>query len=103
MAAGRTGRVTVVDPWIAGGEGQLRDLFPIPPLLILTWRTIVGIFRHYQLTALVVISALLWWKADWSWQAAFILAPILLTALRFLIVILYLWYRNPSIPLIARK
>ena len=96
-------RVTQVDPWIAGGEGQLRDLFPLNPAVILAGRAFLFLFRHYQLTIGFILATLLWVKADWSFAAAFILFPILLLLARLTIVLLFLWYRNPAIPLIARK
>jgi|SRR5690349_7415774 len=103
MATNR-GRVTVVNPWIPGGEGQLRDLFPLPPFLFILIRFIQWLFRHYLFTFALLIPAIyLWIARDWSWWQAFLLYPFLLLLLRIFSTSLYLWFRNPTIPLISRK
>lgn len=96
-------RVTVVNPWIPGGEGQLRDLIPLPPAIFLTIRAIQWLFRHYYLTLLSLSSLLLWIVADWSWWGAFLLFPLLTLTARLTVTAFYLWYRNPSVPIFARK
>ena len=96
-------RVTVVDPWVAGGEGQLRDLFPLPPWLILTARAISTSVKHFLITGIILLSIYLWWIKDWSWWQAFLLFPLLFILIRFTLITLWLWYRNPTIPLFARR
>ena len=102
MAANRS-RVTVVNPWVAGGEGQLRDLFPLPPWLFLLFRGIGWLLRHYLFTLLLLSSLLLWIWGDWVWWAAFILFPILTLLSRVIFTASRLWYHNPSVPIIDRK
>lgn len=101
MATNR--RVTVVNPWIPGGEGQLRDLLPLPPWLFLTFRAIQWLFRHYLLTLLTLSSLTLWIVADWSWWGAFLIFPLLSLLTRVMVTAARLWYHNPSVPLIARR
>ena len=101
MATNR--RVTVVNPWIPGGEGQLRDLFPLPPALFLIIRFLGWLLRHYLLSLLLLSSLLLWTIADWSWWGAFLLFPLLTLSGRLTVTAFYLWYRNPSVPIFARK
>lgn len=103
MATRRSTRVTQVNPWIAGGEGQLRDLFPLPPWLFLLGRLVATGFRHFLITTTVVLSILLWWIWDWASPLAFLLFPLIVLLTRALLITLYLWYKNPTIPLIARK
>ena len=99
----RSGRITVVNPWVAGGDGQLRDLFPLPPWLFLTLKALLAAGRHFLITTLILLSLYLWVAKDWAWWQAFLILPILLYLLRLLLITLYLWWKNPSIPLIARK
>lgn len=101
MATNR--RVTVVNPWIAGGEGQLRDLFPLPPWLFLIIRGIGQAVRHYLITIITAVSLWLWWQADWVWWLAFLVFPAAFLILRLFIITFWLWYRNPTIPLFARR
>lgn len=101
MATNR--RVTVVNPWIAGGEGQLRDLFPLPPWLFLIFRGISTAFRHYYVSIVLLLSIWLWLSWDWSWWQAFILFPLIFLITRLLLITFYLWFRNPTIPLFARR
>jgi len=96
-------RVTVVDPWVAGGEGQLRDLFPLPPFLILTWRAIATSLKHFWVTGVILGAFYLWVAKDWSWWQAFLIFPLIFLLTRLLLITLYLWYRNPTIPLFARR
>lgn len=104
MATNRGRRVTVVDPWIPGGDGQLRDLFPMPPIIVLFFRGLAWLFKHYRATIiLLIIPLILHFKLDWAWWAAFILFPILCLLARLIITTLWLWYRNPSVPLFARR
>ena len=103
MATRRSGRVTVVNPWVAGGEGQLRDLFPLPPWLFLTFKAVGQALKHFLFTTTLVVSLYLWWIKDWAYYQAFLIFPILVYFLRITLITLYLWYKNPSIPLIARK
>jgi len=95
--------VTQVSPWIPGGEGQLRDLLPLPPWLFLLGRAIATAIRHYLISLTFIFSLLLWWKAEWNFFLAFILFPLLVLLVHFLIITSWLWYKNPSIPLIARR
>lgn len=103
MATRRSTRVTQVDPWIVGGEGQLRDLFPLPPWLILVFRAVTTALRHFLITIITILALYLWIAKDWSWWQAFILFPLLFLFLRLSIITFYLWFKNPTIPLIARK
>lgn len=103
MANRRSTRVTNVDPWIIGGEGQLRDLFHINPFVLITFRAIASLFRHYLITTLFLLSLYAYFHWDWSFLGAFIILPLSLILLRTIIVTTFLWYRNPTIPLIARK
>lgn len=103
MATRRSTRVTQVNPWIVGGEGQLRDLLPLPPWLFLVGRLVATSVRHFLITSIFIVSILLWWRADWSPIAAFLLFPLLVFLARSAIITSYLWYKNPTIPLIARK
>jgi hypothetical protein len=48
-------------------------------------------------------SVYLWIWQDWNFFLAFILFPILVLLVHFLIITSWLWYKNPSIPLIAKK
>lgn len=96
-------RVTVTSPWIPGGEGQLRDLFPIPPWLFLIGRFIATSLRHFLITTTVILSLWLWIAKDWNWWQSLILFPLLAALSRLTLITLYLWFKNPSIPLIARK
>jgi hypothetical protein len=66
-------------------------------------RGILHAFRHYLISLTLIFSLLLWWKADWNFYLAFILFPILILLVHFLIITSWLWYKNPSIPLIAKK
>ena len=102
MAANRS-RVTVVNPWVAGGEGQLRDLFPLPPLVFLIFRAIGWLTRHYLFSLLLLSSLFLWIFANWVWWAAFIVFPILTLLTRVIVTAARLWYHNPSVPFITRK
>ena len=101
MATNR--RVTVVDPWIPGGEGQLRDLFPLPPWLFLLFRAIGASFRHYLITITILVALYLWIVWDWSWWQAFILFPAIFTITRVTVIAFWLWYRNPNVPLFAKQ
>jgi hypothetical protein len=56
--------------------------------------------RHYLISLTLIFSLLLWWKADWNFFLAFILFPLLVLLIHFLIITSWLWYKNPSIPLI---
>lgn len=103
MATRRSTRVTQVNPWIPGGEGQLRDLFPLPPPIFLLFKGIASAARHFLITTTLIIALYLWIAKDWAYYQAFIIFPILAYLLRLSLITLYLWYRNPSIPLIARK
>jgi hypothetical protein len=103
MATRRSTRVTQVNPYIPGGEGQLRDLFPLPPWLFFLGKGILHAFRHYLISLTLIFSLLLWWKAEWNFFLAFILFPLLVLLVHFLIITSWLWYKNPSIPLIAKK
>jgi hypothetical protein len=103
VATRRSTRITAVNPWIVGGEGQLRDLVPLPPWLFILIKAVTQAFRHYLITTLAIIAIWLWWAKDWSWWQAFILFPLIFLLLRLTIITLYLWYKNPSIPLLARK
>src|SRR3954465_13589785 len=103
MATRRSTRVTQVSPWIPGGEGQLRDLLPLPPWLFLLAGALLHAFRHYLISLTLIFSLLLCGKADWNFYLAFILFPILVLLVHFLIITSWIWYKNPSIPLIARR
>jgi hypothetical protein len=103
MATRRSTRVTQVSPWIPGGEGQLRDLLPLPPWLFLLGRAILHAFRHYLISLTLILSVYFWIWQDWNFFLAFILFPILVLLVHFLIITSWLWYKNPSIPLIAKK
>lgn len=103
MATRRSTRVTQVDPWIVGGEGQLRDLLPLPPWLFLVGRLLSSAFRHYLISMTVAASIYLWWQADWGWFPALVVFPIGILLTRSILITAYLWYKNPTIPLIARK
>jgi hypothetical protein len=103
VATRRSTRVTQVNPWIAGGEGQLRDLFPLPPWLFLLGRFIATSFRHFLITITILLAFYLWIAWDWNYLAAFFLFPLLVFLARSTLITLYLWYKNPTIPLIARK
>lgn len=96
-------RITVVNPWIPGGEGQLRDLFPLPPALFLTLKALGWLVRHYEITLVTALAFYLWWGAHWGWFGALVIVPILYLSARLILRLLYLWWRNPSIPLIARR
>ena len=103
MATRRSTRVTQVNPWIVGGEGQLRDLLPLPPWLFLLGRAVSTAFRHFLITSTFVFALLLWWKGDVVWWVSFLLFPLIILLLRSSLITAYLWYKNPTIPLIARK
>ena len=103
MATRRSTRVTQVSPWIAGGEGQLRDLFPLPPWLFLLGRLLQTAFRHYFITSIILLSIYIYFHYNLSPLLAFIVFPIVIYLIRCLLVTLWLWYKNPTIPLIARK
>lgn len=103
MATNRGHRVTTVSPWIPGGEGQLRDLIPLPPWLFLLFRGIGWLFRHYYVFLVLSVSIYLWVAWDWSWWQAFLLFPILFILTRLTLIAFWLWYRNPTIPLFARR
>jgi hypothetical protein len=103
MATRRSTRVTHVDPWIFGGEGQLRDLLPLPPWLFLLGRGVASAFKHYLITITVILAFILWIWWDWSAVLAFIVFPSLVFLTRSTLVTAWLWYKNPTIPLIARK
>lgn len=101
MATNR--RVTVVNPWIAGGEGQLRDLIPLPPWLFLFFKGVGWLFCHYYTALVLIISIILWIWWDWSWWQAFLLFPLIFILTRLLLITFYLWFRNPTIPLFTRR
>lgn len=103
MASSRSSRVTQVNPWIPGGEGQLRDLFPLPPVLFIFFKLLGQAIKHFLITLVTLTAVYLWIAKDWNWAQAFLLFPFLFTLLRATLITLYLWYRNPSIPLFARK
>ena|SRR6476661_11198363 len=103
MATRRSTRVTHVDPWIPGGEGQLRDLFPLPPALFLTIRAIATAIRHFLLSAVAILALYLWIAKDWNWWQAFLIFPASFYLMRCTIITSWLWFKNPTIPLIARK
>jgi hypothetical protein len=97
-------RVTVVNPWIPGGEGQWRDLIPMPPILVLlVFRPLGWLFKHPLLLLLLTISLTLFLANDWPWWGAFIIFPLLCLFARLLLTTLWLWYRNPNVPFFARK
>lgn len=99
----RSARVTQVSPWIVGGDGQLRDLFPIPPLLLLTFRAITTLVRHFLITTTLLLALYFWAAQDWAWWQAFLILPITVVLLRLTLITFYLWFKNPTIPLVARK
>lgn len=104
MATRRSTRITQVNPWIVGGEGQLRDLFPLPPWFVLfVARPLGWAFRHYLVTITVIISIALFTAWHWNPYLAFFGFPLLVLTLRTGLITAYLWYKNPTIPLIARK
>lgn len=103
MGSRRSTRVTQVNPWIPGGEGQLRDLFPLPPWLFLLLRALTASLKHFLITSLLCLSLYVYSIYDWTWYSAFIILPFSLIILRISIITLYLWYKNPTIPLIARR
>jgi len=103
MATRRSTRVTNVDPWIIGGEGQLRDLFSLPPWLILLGRGVVAATKHFLITAVTIFALYLWIGKDWSWWQAFLVFPTAFYLARLSIITSWLWFKNPTIPLIARK
>ena len=103
MATSRGRRITVVNPWIPGGEGQLRDLFPMPPVLFLTFKAISSALRHYYITFVILVSFYLWIWEDWSALLAFIVFPLAFLTLRLIVITFWLWYRNPTIPIFARR
>lgn len=103
MATSRGRRVTTVSPWIPGGEGELRDLFPLPPFVFLLFRAIGWSARHYYTTFTLIMAIWLWWQWDWSPLAAFIVFPLTFLLTRLLLITIWLWYRNPTIPLFARR
>lgn len=103
MATRRSTRVTNVDPWIAGGEGQLRDLFPLPPWLFLLGRFLATATKHFLITAIVLTAVYLWIGKDWAAYQAFLIFPLSFYLARLSIITSWLWFKNPTIPLIARK
>lgn len=103
MATRRSTRITQVDPWIVGGQGQVRDLFPLPPWVILTGRALSQAARHYLITIVTLTALYLWIWWDWAWWQAFILFPLSIVTARATAITAYLWYKNPTIPLIARR
>ena len=103
MATRRSTRVTQVDPWILGGEGQLRDLLPLPPWLFLVGRFLSQSARHWLITLTLIVALYLWIAQDFVWYFTFIIFPLIVLIFRTLIITAYLWYKNPTIPLIARK
>lgn len=103
MATRRSTRVTQVDPWIVGGEGQLRDLFPLPPWVFLIGRALSWLFRHFLITGVFLLALWLWIAGDWVWWLAFLVFPAVFLFLRTTLIVFYLWFKNPTIPLIARK
>lgn len=99
----RSSRVTTVSPWIYGGEGQLRDLFPMPPALFLAIQVIKFLFfRHWYITLSLSLSTYLYLAYDWPPLLAFIFLPIFLLLAYNGAMIGYLWYKNP-VPIIKRK
>ena len=103
MATRRSTRVTTVNPWIPGGEGQLRDLFPLPPWLFITFKAIGAAIRHALITLIIITAIWLWWLKDWNWWQSFLLFPLAAYLVRLILITSWLWFKNPSIPLIARK
>lgn len=97
----RGNRVTTTSPWILGGDGELRDLFPIPPALLILGRLLTNILRQWRTTLPIIIYILLaiLWKS--LWLPLLIAIPMLI--LGTAAFILYYWYNNPDIPLIKRK
>lgn len=103
MATRRSTRITQVNPWIVGGEGQLRDLLPLPPWLFLVGRLLSNAARHYLVTITVIVSIALFTAWHWNPYLAFFGFPLLVLTLRTGLITAYLWYKNPTIPLIAKK
>lgn len=103
MATRRSTRVTVVDPWIPGGEGQLRDLFPLPPWVFLLGRALSNAAKHFLITLVTITALWLWIAKDWNWWQSFLIFPITVYLIRSTIITSWLWFKNPTIPLIARK
>jgi hypothetical protein len=92
MATNR--RVTVVNPWIPGGE----------VLVVFVFRPLGWLFKHFFFSIFFLILPLLLLTVwDWAWWAALILFPLLVLFTRILVTTLWLWYRNPSVPLFARR
>jgi len=67
-------RVTEVDKWTIGGGGRIRDLFPMPPWLILLTRFLFWWVRHWKVTCLLGLYVF-WtiWASKWFGLGAVIL------------------------------
>jgi DNA segregation ATPase FtsK/SpoIIIE, S-DNA-T family len=91
-----TSRVTNVSPWIPGGDGRLRDLFPMPPLLILTGRALLRAFHHYYISLTVIGYLILLFYRPFNAHPFIILPTYFLTILLVALTIFH--FRNPSIP-----
>lgn len=67
--------VRVVSGWTIGGGGRLRELFPLPPWLILLGRALRWFVVHWRVTAELALLATLRYgtgsnaSALWSWAA----------------------------------
>lgn len=95
-------RVTTVSPWVPGGDGQIRDLFPLPPIVFIFFKLIFAILKQWQLLAILC----LWWvlsltDALSATPALFI--ALFLGAIPVLIKYGIIWYKHPHLPIIARK
>jgi hypothetical protein len=97
----RTGRVTNVDPWVVGGDGEFKDLVPLPPLVILGGRFIAFCIRKWKRTIIILLIPTLYFYYDSIILA--LLVPFLLVATYFTIYIGGRWYRSPDVPFIRRK
>lgn len=87
-----------------GGSAFPRPYVSYKTYLLLTFfRLCLRLFRHPLLILIISISLYLWIAEDWIWYLSFLIFPSLLLLLLTAVKVFYLWYRNPTVPIFARK
>lgn len=74
-------RVTNVDPWVIGGEGRLRDLFPLPPWMIITIRLITYCVKNWKGSLLfaAILGTYIYTESFFLALVVFIVIPLTFT------------------------
>jgi hypothetical protein len=74
-------RTTVTSKWVVGGNGELRDAFPMPPWLFLTGKYVWWVVSHPFHVGVFVLTLWAWVSTGWLLSVAVLAATGLLYVL----------------------